>query len=181
MQVSTQSDEHGTVTGHNHGCRCLKCRAAMCEYDRQRRIRTKAGQADFIVSSELASAHLWELSRAGMGLRAVAELTGISRRNLYWIRSRKMRCRQSTEQRIMRVKTHERGETLKSGGAPMRAREAKHKVDEMVAGGWSKLAIGRAMGNANLWWYGRERIRVSTHLRFQSVYEQFKREQRKAA
>jgi hypothetical protein len=167
----------------NRGCRCLKCRVAYSAYDRERKLRKKNGTADFIVSGELASAHLWELSKAGMGLRAVSEVTGICRRNLYWIRQRKMRLRQSTEERIMRVSAFALRAGLKSAGAWMYSCEAREQVEEMLRGGWTQTKIAHAMGYVghNLDWFRKTKMRVSTWVRFHPVYQQFKREQRKAA
>lgn len=82
----------------------------------------------------------------------------------------------------MRVKTCANGQTLKSGGAWRLARGANRKVEEMLRAGWSKMGIARAMGykGQRLDWHGNERIRVKTWLRFNAVYQEF-RKARKAA
>jgi len=173
MQEIPSADTHGTMMQYRRGCRCVRCRMAASDVARLKRQRVKNGTADFHVSAELAAAHLRELSKNGMGLRAIEECTGIQRARLRAIKYCRKRIRQSTEQRIMALHA-----SAKSGGAWMYATFANAMVEEMLGAGWSRARIARAMGNkcGRLAWYGRKKIRVSTRVRFSAVYEQFKRE-----
>lgn len=170
---------HGTVIRHRHGCRCLPCRAAWANYCRATRARVKAGTADFQVSAEFARKHLNYLSAHGLGLRAIEECTGISREHLQDIKHGRTRIRQSTEERIMRIHSS----ALKSAGSWTHAHRSHEQVNAMLAEGWTKAQIARAMGlkSAALKWWGRNRIRVSTQVRLDAVYQHFREELQRAA
>lgn len=174
----SSANQHGCMIAYRHGCRCFKCRVAYSDYIHEVRKRIKAGTADFVVSGSIVRQHLRELSLNGMGLRAVAECTGISREHLQDIKHGR-RLRQSTEVRIMRI----HADQLKSAGAWMDAASAHSDVQNMLAAGWTKARIAHEMGikSPSLKWWGKKKIRVSTRVRLTAVYQRFKQEQRKAA
>lgn len=178
MQTVSQLAKHGTVISHRHGCRCLRCRSAWADYCRRARVRVKASTADFVVSAELAQQHLQRLSNYGVGLRAVAKHTGLSREHLQDIKhGLRRRIRQSTEEQIMRIGGDFRQKSL---GSWMSAGGAERMVTKMLSAGWTKAQIARAMGmkSAALKWWGQERIRVNTFIRLESVFQQYKNAQK---
>lgn len=123
---------HGTVLRHRHGCRCRPCRAAWANYCKGARRRVRKSTADFVVSPDLAIKHLNELTKSGVGLRAVARVTGISREHLQDIRNGRRRIRQSTEQRILRLTPCAVMEATLTAKASERADKRQALLDKII-------------------------------------------------
>lgn len=92
MIVATKNYPHGTRASYTIGrCRCHDCRMANTEYAvaRERRLTLASfGCADPLTcdASEVRS-HLRFLQGAGVGLRQVAKVTGVSRSALHQLRT----------------------------------------------------------------------------------------------
>jgi WhiB family redox-sensing transcriptional regulator len=92
--------------------------------------------------AEPVQKHLVELGRAGVSLMMVSERTGLSRNAIKVIRlGQQRRVRVSTRDRIMAVTADAAGPV-----ALVDARPTQQLVDELVATGLSRSAIGRMAG-----------------------------------
>lgn len=149
--------EHGTRACYVHGpdpgsrpggCRCGPCRRASTEAQRRDRARV----APPLVDATEVREHLAMLSAAGVGLKQVTKLTGVSGGHLTKIlygtpradgarRPPAARVRPETRDRILAVMPSQAADSARTPGAPV-----WRNVDELLARGWTKAAIARAIG-----------------------------------
>lgn len=153
--------EHGTracyVFGvepgsdRSKGCRCDPCREANRSYARERDRRSRRvaygiehHEPPYIDAAEVR-AHLRWLARQGIGLRRIAELTGLSRTTLARIGRDGRRCERrvtpATAEKILAV-----GRSKAAPGAYVPAAETWKLIDDLLAHGWTKAAISKAIG-----------------------------------
>ena len=83
---------HGANARYASGCRCLLCRVGRANYEAERRRVRALGNFDPVTAAKRVRRHLKKLARLGVGLRAVADVTGINRVSLYRIRSGRRLC-----------------------------------------------------------------------------------------
>jgi plasmid maintenance system antidote protein VapI len=77
---SKEPAEHGTLTRHSGGCRCVPCRVAGAAWQRDRRRQLAYGRWQPYVDAEPVRAHVRELMAAGLGCSRIAEVAGVNRR-----------------------------------------------------------------------------------------------------
>lgn len=142
--------QHGTRAKYAHDkCRCEPCTIANRTYARElqrKKMRVRYGIEEaspaYIDASE-ARKHLLWLSSVGVGKRRVAELTGIASTSIWKIRTGRLtKCRQSTADKILAV-----GRSKASDGAQVDAKATWRRIDDLLAHGWTKTAIARAIGS----------------------------------
>lgn len=138
--------EHGTnAKYHLEGCRCDRCIDAARTY--QRGLRRRVAPA--YVGADPVRRHVKWLSSQGVGATEVCRASGVSHgalsKLLYGDPQRgqapSMRVRPSTAEAIMAV--------TPADGAPgsfVPAGPTRAVVDRLVARGWTKMAIARALG-----------------------------------
>lgn len=141
------SRQHGThvcyVFGSGQGCRCDLCRQAAADYERTRARRIEPAY----VCAASARAHLAWLREHGVGLKTVAQLSGISHgalsRLVYGQQGRgpSKRVRPATRDRILAVRPAEG-----AGGSRVPAGPVWADVERLLGRGWTKVAIARAIG-----------------------------------
>lgn len=165
---------HGTQAKAVQGCPCERCRAAARaarrEYNRRRRQAIARPDSVWLpyVSAQPAREHLAALSAAGMGLRTVARLSGVSHGSLSRIvygepgrgRAPSARIRPDTMRRVLAVRVAHAG-----GGQRVPAADTWRLIDEMVAAGYSRRFLARALGSRAEWptlQIGKTRVRAST-------------------
>lgn len=138
---------HGPEAGsRNGGCRCQPCRDAATAYERQRARRTVPAY----VGAARAREHLRLLSEAGIGLKTVAKASGVSHGSLsklvYGDRTRgsapSKRIRRSTETAILAVNPADHA----PDGARIDSTACRRDLATLLARGWSKAAISKAIG-----------------------------------
>ena len=96
--------EHGTRGRYMAGCKCMLCRAANSRYSCFRAAEQRAGRGNGLVSAARARRHLSKLSAAGVGRRAVSDVTGLSHTRVVLIRTgQQKKIRRLTEQKILAV------------------------------------------------------------------------------
>ena len=96
--------EHGTRLRYMAGCKCLRCRVANTEYEKQRARARKAGDWNGIIPAVRAREHVLELGRAGIGYKQVAKLAGVGKTIVAEIRAgTRSRIRARTERQILGV------------------------------------------------------------------------------
>lgn len=145
--------EHGThacyvhgpdaVSNQGPGCRCTACSAANSAYERERARRI----APAYVGAARARAHIRDLSNAGIGLKRIAEVSGVSHGALWKLvygapdRGPSKRIRKETEDRILAVRA-----TDQAPGGKIPAGPTWETIDRLLARGWTKKAIAHALG-----------------------------------
>jgi hypothetical protein len=123
-------------------CRCQECRDANRDYERARKLRREPAY----VGASRARHHLQELADAGVGLKSVARITGLSTGSLSKLvygdyargRGPSKRIRRETEQKILAITTHDA-----PGGTREPAGPTWEIVEQLLARGWQKAEIGR--------------------------------------
>jgi len=130
-------------------CRCELCTQANRDYalqrDRHKR-RVAFGLEEpkpaFIDASE-AREHLLWLTKVGVGKRRVSEITGVSLSAIDKIRQGdRTKCRKSTADKILAV-----GRSKAADGAFIDAKKTWQRIEDLLAHGWTKQAIAKAIGS----------------------------------
>jgi hypothetical protein len=125
------------------GCKCFKCRRANSDYERMRKAARLAGDWNGIVPAAAARAHLMKLARAGVGRRAVGDVTDLSDSILHEIRKRRrLYIRARTERKILAVTPA----TARSDQAKVPAGRTWRLLGQLINEGYSKAAIARLLG-----------------------------------
>jgi hypothetical protein len=143
-----ESRAHGTracyVSGPYTGadpCRCQDCRDANSAYQKDRSRRA----APAFVAAGPARAHLEELRQSGVGLRTVAQRSGVSRSRLSMIVSgRVARVRPETLESIMAVFPSDAADA-----ALVDAEAVWRMVDDLLAAGVPKVRIAEHIGQSH--------------------------------
>lgn len=165
--------QHKQVT-HRHGsnacyvldrCRCEECRTVHAAYDR----RMQRWRGEFpreprpLVDPGPARAHVLELMAAGMGFARIGQHAGVPPSvvgAIIWGRNDRqaVRIRRDTEAKLLACQLD------LADGVDVDAREARLIVDELLAAGWTKMAVGRRVHGptANSIQLGEKRVLVGT-------------------
>lgn len=144
MTATTTHRPHGSYVKYKiEHCRCDPCRAANRAYVRNRAARVEPPY----VSAGPARAHIAELAAAGVGLKTVSKVSGVSQGALWKLvygkkgRGPSKRIRRSTHEAILAVTPSDARGRARVDAAPTRAR-----LDEMIAAGVPKARIAEALG-----------------------------------
>lgn len=136
----TEDDEPG-------GCRCAACREAGRNYDRAYRERA----VPVLVDARRARRHVRELMAARIGPKTIAQRSGVSHGAISKLiygaysggkRTPSRRIKKATEDALLAVHSGWSAED----GTMVPAGPVHEIVAELVARGWSKVAIARAIG-----------------------------------
>ena len=143
---------HGTLACYVHGadgigdgsgCRCDPCRRANAAYERARKRRAAPPYVDATEARE----HVAWLAAHGVGLKRVAEKSGVSHGTLSKLvygsdrRGPSTRIRPTTRDAIIAVKPSDGAPGSRIPAAPTHANVAR-----LIDAGWSKMAISAAIG-----------------------------------
>jgi len=133
---------HGTRYRYNNWhCRCDQCRQAQATYQRQR----CAAQGARLVSIERAREHILNLSRQGVGRRAVAAAADLHPDTVYLIGAGRMsRIRADTETAILDIDA-----SAISDHALVPARGAKRCLKRLMRRGYTTSQLARWLGYRN--------------------------------
>ena len=133
---------HGDRLRYIAGCRCDDCRQANTEYERDRYQARLAGDWNGIVKADAARKHLFKLSKAGVGRRAVHAATDIAETVLYDIRrGTKTNIRARTERLILAVT-----EAAISDKSLVDAGPTWKLLDQLLAAGFTKTRLAHELG-----------------------------------
>lgn len=134
--------EHGDRLRYMAGCRCAECRRANSAYECARARARKAGDWNGIVPAAKARAHIARLAAQGVGRRAVGDACDISDTALAdIIAGRKTRIRARTERAILGVTAAAAADRALIPAGPTWA-----LLDELIADGYNKAELARALG-----------------------------------
>lgn len=152
---------HGTHNCYVHGpdrrftgagCRCEPCRQANSAYERDRARRVTPA---YVGAGEVRR-HLAELADAGIGLKTVAQRSGVSHGALSKIVYGHRRADGTTRPPSKRIRVETRDKLLAvtpadaADGAKVPASDVWRTVDRLLERGWTKAAIARAIGQSEV-------------------------------
>ena len=133
-------------------CGCELCKPARTAYNRRRRQAMARPDQVWLpyVSAEPARRHLAALSAAGMGLKTVARVSGVSHGSLSKIvygepgrgKAPSKRIRPETLSKILQVRVTHAG-----GAQRVDATDTWRLIEELVAAGYSRRFLARALGS----------------------------------
>lgn len=150
-------------------CRCMLCRAANSRYQSGRAQAIRDGDANGLVPAGAARAHLFALSRQGVGRRAVRDAADVAVTVLQDIRSgAKTQIRKHTERRILAVTA-----AAVSGGARVSAKQTQKQITELLEEGFSKAELARRLGyQSPALQINRRRVTAANAMRVDRFYQQ---------
>ena len=143
------SRQHGTRAKYVvEKCRCLPCKEANRAYarmrDRNERRAAIGIETPYVAYVDCAEAreHLLWLSSIGIGRRTVNKVSGVAMSSIDKIRTGKRdKARAVTVDRILAVGKHRTHHRI-----PVDPTPALKMVDQLLAAGYSKAAVARALG-----------------------------------
>ena len=147
--------QHGTYAcyvfgphpGAGKGCRCEPCRKANSRYEAARARRI----APPYVDATTARQHIEYLATMGVGLKTIAARSGVSHGSLWKLtygkpgRGPSKRIRKETEDAILAVMPSHAADGARIPAGPTWAH-----VHELLRRGWTKTAIGHAIGQGGV-------------------------------
>lgn len=133
---------HGNRNRYLGGCRCADCRAANAAYQRESRRRRAAGQWNGYVPADRAREHLRQLQAQGVGRRAVAAASDVSKTTIMALREGRQRhLRAAAERRILQVTPAQASDC-----ALVDAAETWRLIHALVEEGYTKKFIAGRLG-----------------------------------
>ena len=133
---------HGDRLCYMAGCRCTPCRAANSNYETKRSAARKAGDWNGLVSAKRARKHIQKLSAAGVGRRALSDVSGVAQSIIGRIRSgNKSQIRKRTETALLAVTAH-----AVSGGAIVSAKQTWSLINRLLEEGFTRGEIAQRLG-----------------------------------
>ena len=162
--------QHGTYTCYRwgpepgqdwrRGCRCLPCTDAAVLYNKLS-VRRRINGIDTLFDNTEAREHLEFLRANGVGLRTVAEQSGVGRTALMQIiNGRTKRARAETIAKILAVGTH-----VRAPGALVDATRTWELIDDMLRYGYTKGELARRLGSE----YDKPALQISGNMVLQST------------
>jgi lambda repressor-like predicted transcriptional regulator len=160
-------------------CRCQPCTAANARAEATRRRAICYGRWAPVVAAEPVRIHLRLLAEAGIGLRHVGKLTGISYATLSrlvwgepWRKRPPTRhVRADTAHRILAVQAT----THRAAGAHIDATGTRRRLQALIALGWTAAELARQLGRTTASLRGtmaRTRVTAATADQVRELYEQ---------
>lgn len=134
---------HGTRARYVTGCRCAPCTIANRDYARGRYLAQCRGDWNGLVEASKAREHLMQLSKLGVGRRAVQAASDVALTVLEDVRSgKKTRIRARTEKAILEVNAG-----AMSDGALVPAKETWKQIRKLLSLGYTKSEIAKELGS----------------------------------
>lgn len=167
-QELAESKPHGVRLRYVAGCRCALCRKANSVYQCGRARAQKAGDWNGIVPADRAREHMLELSRLGIGRRAVGAATDIADSILHQIRKGiRKNIRARTERLIL-------GVTLEcaSDKTLISAKQSRRIVKLLVEEGYTKTFLAEKLGYKTRAIQMFDQITVRNAARFRKLHEE---------
>lgn len=143
LEAIGKNKPHGTRSRYVSGCRCAECREVNRLYYHTRVKAKRRGDWNGLIDATLAREHMKQLEAAGIGLRTVADVTGLGRTMLTEVRAgRQPLIRARNAQAILKV---EAGITLDNTHVP--AAETWARINELLLLGMTKSGIAKELGS----------------------------------
>lgn len=160
--------QHGTYAAYKlDACRCKPCSKTAVDYDRTRIRQTAYGRWQPYVDAHPARQHVRALQAAGIGLKRIADLAGISHGSLaklmYGERQRNLapskRLRPATATALLAVQPDP---AACAPGTRIPARPTWRRIEGLVALGYPKAWIAEQLGRARCIQFGSDEVLAST-------------------
>ena len=133
---------HGVRLRYMSGCRCLLCRAANSRYETERAAERRAGGWNGLIPAGAVRRKLLQLSRVGVGRRAVQRATGVSETTQCLLRrKRRTRIRAQSARRILDLTA---SNALQ--GAYVPAAPTWVRIRQLLRQGFTKAELARRLG-----------------------------------
>lgn len=175
------------VANHQHGthacyvldrCRCRPCAAANAAYEKTRARRHAYGRFDTYTDAAPVRAHVQHLMDAGVGLKRIAALAGVSQSTLGKIvygtatRAASAKTTRPVADRLLAVRltldTYAPGARVPNVGT-------KRRLQALMANGWSQTALANAIGmevrNFNHLLHGKRAVTAKTARAVKDLYD----------
>lgn len=167
IAMLAEAKPHGTRVKYMGGCRCLPCRAANARYECRRLAARRSGDWNGLIPAGRARQHLLALSRAGVGRRTVADITGVPQSLLHRIRTgRRSRIRARTARRILLVTR-----TAMNNARLVPAGRAWRMIDRLLEEGFTRAEIARRLGyRGPTLQFSRTRMTARSQMRIERFY-----------
>lgn len=166
MLQSCASKSHGTRARYRSGCHCMLCRAANSRYETDRDAARREGDTRGIVLAAAARAHILDLGERGVGYKAVAEASRVSKTIVFQIRQgKRLKIRQSTERAILAVTEEARGDASLIDAAPTWT-----LINELLAEGYTKVQLAHWLGYAHALQFKKKLITARSASRVERIY-----------
>lgn len=151
------------IARHEHGthacyvldrCRCLSCAAANSAYEKNRAKLHAYGRFTGLVDAEPTRQHVRSLMAAGIGLKRITALSGVSagvlNKLLYGSPrtegNRRPPCKRITWETAVRLQTIRPGLDTLAAGALVDATGTRRRIQALVALGWSQSKVAERLG-----------------------------------
>ena len=134
--------EHGVLAKYTHGCRCTLCRAANAAYTTHRKHEAKAGRSNRLIAASPVRKHLRALSKASVGKRVVADISGVAVSTLGLISTGKnTKIREQSAARILAVTAEAAADRAHGNVGP-----TKKLLKKLAAAGYSHADVVARIG-----------------------------------
>ena len=161
-----EAKPHGVRARYIAGCRCLLCRAANSRYSCSRDAAIKAGDWNGIVPADAARRHLLQLSKAGIGKRAVRDACDVGYTIICQVRTgKRMQIRKSTEQKILAVTADAANDRSLIDAGP-----AWNQIRELLSEGFTKTALSQRLGYARSIQFPKDRMTAANVAKVDKLY-----------
>jgi hypothetical protein len=144
LEVLASRRPHGDRLRYKAGCRCLPCRAANSQYEVELRAKRARGEGNGLIDAAPVVAHLNELSRKGVGYKAVCEAAGVGKSSVQKaMKGTRTRIRAANARAILAVTA----DMAVRDGARIPAKETWKLVRWLLNEGMTKTEIARRLGS----------------------------------
>lgn len=143
--------EHGTYVAYTlDRCRCVPCSAATSKYNADTARAKAYGTWDSLVDADTARTHVAALRAAGLGLKTIAELAGVSHGALtklvYGVHGKPPSRRVSKANHEALLAVPLPSLDAYAGGARLDSTGTRRRLQALIALGWSVLRLTRHSG-----------------------------------
>ncbi len=166
VEELASNKSHGTRLRYMAGCKCVPCRAANSSYEVERSAARKRGEWNGIVSAKNARRHINELSKQGLGRRAIADASDVCTSTIQKIKAgRKKQIRAETEKRILDV-----SKEAIADGSLVCAKGTWQKIERLLNEGFTKKELAQRLGYKCQLQIGKVKVLASTKLKIEKLY-----------
>lgn len=134
---------HGVRIKYLGGCRCIPCKAAASRYECGLAAKRRQGLGNGLVDAASVVAHLRELSKQGVGYKAVCEAAGVGKSSVMMAISGKRKLMRAANARAILAVT---ADMARRDGALVPAKATMARIKWLVNEGMTKTEIARRLG-----------------------------------
>lgn len=134
---------HGTRIKYLGGCKCLLCRAANANYQKQRDAAKRRGESNGLIDASEVRRHLLDLSDRGIGRDTIADIVGVCVTSVeLWRSGKRKNIRALTARKILAISQ----KALLTDAQLIPAKKTWTLINWMLGEGFTKGEIARRLG-----------------------------------